>query len=247
MRTGRPDLDAMLKVSSIPADEPVFVVRAQDAAGAVTVEAWASEAAALGAPAAVIEQALRHADAMRAWPVSKVADDGHLTATERAQLTYELERRAWQARDAIDGPEILLAERRGRSEANRQVYAALAADRDVDADAMADRLFASIRWGFRGDADQEAEIRTIVALAWAAGRRAALNPLVGRRTCRACGCWELAACDGGCAWSAEDVCSTCAPFVAPAEPPSPPPAVSASASPPPFAANADAEPARATG
>lgn len=30
-----------------------------------------------------------------------------------------------------------------------------------------------------------------------------------RRTCRACGCWELRACEGGCAWIAADRCSAC--------------------------------------
>lgn len=30
-----------------------------------------------------------------------------------------------------------------------------------------------------------------------------------RRTCRACGCWELGACEGGCSWIAADRCSAC--------------------------------------
>lgn len=30
-----------------------------------------------------------------------------------------------------------------------------------------------------------------------------------RRTCRACGCWELRACEGGCSWLAADRCSAC--------------------------------------
>jgi len=29
------------------------------------------------------------------------------------------------------------------------------------------------------------------------------------RTCRACGCWELQACEGGCAWLSADRCSAC--------------------------------------
>ena len=37
----------------------------------------------------------------------------------------------------------------------------------------------------------------------------ATNTGNGRRTCRICGCWELAACDGGCWWVAEDLCSSC--------------------------------------
>ena len=30
-----------------------------------------------------------------------------------------------------------------------------------------------------------------------------------RRSCRACGCWELRACEGGCSWIAADRCSAC--------------------------------------
>jgi len=29
------------------------------------------------------------------------------------------------------------------------------------------------------------------------------------RSCRLCGCTELAACEGGCFWVAEDLCSAC--------------------------------------
>tara|TARA_R110000764_G_scaffold93727_2_gene177411 strand:- start:26 stop:385 length:360 start_codon:yes stop_codon:yes gene_type:complete len=29
------------------------------------------------------------------------------------------------------------------------------------------------------------------------------------RTCRACGCWELQACEGGCAWASADRCTAC--------------------------------------
>ncbi len=29
------------------------------------------------------------------------------------------------------------------------------------------------------------------------------------RTCRVCGCWELQACDGGCAWATADRCDAC--------------------------------------
>lgn len=29
------------------------------------------------------------------------------------------------------------------------------------------------------------------------------------RTCRACGCWELRACEGGCGWAAADLCTAC--------------------------------------
>ena len=29
------------------------------------------------------------------------------------------------------------------------------------------------------------------------------------RTCRVCGCWELQACEGGCAWATADRCTAC--------------------------------------
>lgn len=31
------------------------------------------------------------------------------------------------------------------------------------------------------------------------------------RICRGCGCWEEAACDGGCEWVEPDLCSRCVP------------------------------------
>lgn len=33
--------------------------------------------------------------------------------------------------------------------------------------------------------------------------------MIARRTCRACGCWELQACEGGCSWISADRCSAC--------------------------------------
>jgi hypothetical protein len=49
----------------------------------------------------------------------------------------------------------------------------------------------------------------MVAEAWLMGVRFACNSIVGRRTCRICGCWEHAACEGGCGWVADDLCSAC--------------------------------------
>ncbi len=48
-----------------------------------------------------------------------------------------------------------------------------------------------------------------VARAYAHGQAVVRNSLAGRRVCRVCGCWELHACEGGCWWVAEDLCSTC--------------------------------------
>jgi len=93
--TGRGDFDRMVKISSVPSDEPVFLIRAQDAVSADAVRAWATLAAEAGAPMAVIEQALQQADRMAAWPVKKIADDKHLADHERKQLAWQLMRRLW--------------------------------------------------------------------------------------------------------------------------------------------------------
>lgn len=49
-----------------------------------------------------------------------------------------------------------------------------------------------------------------VAEAWRLGAAVAAAA-AGRRICRICGCWELEACDGGCWWVADDLCSRCGP------------------------------------
>lgn len=41
-----------------------------------------------------------------------------------------------------------------------------------------------------------------------AGRKRLDKPAV--RTCRACGCTDMRACEGGCWWVAQDLCSACA-------------------------------------
>ena len=117
MKTGRDDLDAMLKVSSIPADEPTFLLRAQDAQAAETVRAWAELQLTAGAPVAVVEQALRQADAMDAWPVKKTPGADHLTEAESKQLAYAYDRRRWNlgSRDVS-----ALAEARGFLRAAQQ-------------------------------------------------------------------------------------------------------------------------------
>ena len=44
--------------------------------------------------------------------------------------------------------------------------------------------------------------------------------MLERRTCRACGCWEMSACEGGCSWLSADRCSACpnAPLTLPVNP-----------------------------
>ncbi|WP_029002802.1 hypothetical protein [Azorhizobium doebereinerae] len=58
----------------IPADEPVFLIRGQDALGAAVVRKRASLAARAGVAGDMVAAALEHADKMEAWPVKKVPD-----------------------------------------------------------------------------------------------------------------------------------------------------------------------------
>lgn len=48
-----------------------------------------------------------------------------------------------------------------------------------------------------------------VVRAFAAGQAVAINRAAERRTCRVCGCWDLHACDDGCAWAGADICTAC--------------------------------------
>lgn len=58
----------------IPADEPVFLIRGQDAAGGDAVRAWASIAEARGSSIDICNIAREHAAKMDAWPKKKIAD-----------------------------------------------------------------------------------------------------------------------------------------------------------------------------
>ncbi len=51
----------------IPMDEPVFLIRGQDAVAPEAVEAWANLAELAGADANIIEAAMRQAREMRRW------------------------------------------------------------------------------------------------------------------------------------------------------------------------------------
>lgn len=53
------------------------------------------------------------------------------------------------------------------------------------------------------------DLQRLLGESWMMGARVALNTAQGRRICRICGCWELEACEGGCAWVAEDLCDAC--------------------------------------
>jgi len=58
----------------IPKDEPVFLIRAQDLAGADTVRYWAIKNRTLGGSAELTKSAIEHAILMDEWPVKKLAD-----------------------------------------------------------------------------------------------------------------------------------------------------------------------------
>lgn len=51
----------------IPADEPVFLIRAKDQVGPDVVERWANFAEHVGASAEIVAKARTHAETMRAW------------------------------------------------------------------------------------------------------------------------------------------------------------------------------------
>lgn len=58
----------------VPRDEPVFLIRGQDAVGADAVRHWVAMASRNGAPQAIISAALEQARRMDAWPKKKTAD-----------------------------------------------------------------------------------------------------------------------------------------------------------------------------
>lgn len=58
----------------IPADEPVFLIRAQDQVGHAAVRAWAHLHRANGGSDVAYDLAMRHADLMECWPKKKPAD-----------------------------------------------------------------------------------------------------------------------------------------------------------------------------
>jgi hypothetical protein len=59
------------------------------------VREWAALALERGVDTAVIEQALRQADRIEAWPVKKVPDASRIPADDAKQLRYAYSRRVW--------------------------------------------------------------------------------------------------------------------------------------------------------
>ncbi len=62
------------KMSEIPKDEPVFLLRAQDELAADVVRFWCRRAYETGVDEKMIELAENHADLMDQWPTKKGAD-----------------------------------------------------------------------------------------------------------------------------------------------------------------------------
>lgn len=114
--TGRQDYDQTVKLSSLQPGEPIFVLRAQDAAAADAVRAWAAIAHGLGAPAEALEMALQQADRMAAWPDKKAPDGPDLAEGSRKQLRNQFARRAWNMRDAAPDISLVMAEQLGRAD-----------------------------------------------------------------------------------------------------------------------------------
>ena len=68
MKHARADYDPIQDPRGlIPEDEPVFLLRAQDAASVDTVQFWASRAESLGASPEIVKLAREHAIKMRVW------------------------------------------------------------------------------------------------------------------------------------------------------------------------------------
>jgi hypothetical protein len=96
-RSGRADYDQMVRIKSIPAEEPTFLLRAKDAVAADAIRCWAALAKAAGTPHAAVEQALKQADRFDGWPTKHAPDADHLTEAQAKQLAYEHSRRNWAA------------------------------------------------------------------------------------------------------------------------------------------------------
>lgn len=102
MQTGRADFDQLVKVRTIPEEEPTFILRGKDAVAADAIRCWAALAHAAGAPEATVEQALQQADRFDAYAVKKLPDADHLSEGQAKQLEYQFSRRAWKSGERVD-------------------------------------------------------------------------------------------------------------------------------------------------
>ena len=165
-RAGHVDYDAMLKISSIPSDEPKFLVRAQDDSSGDTVRAWVELAAARGVPAPVLEQALRQADRMDRWPTKKTPDADHIAPGEAKRLAHAFSRRAWGAHLSDAGVpiaptlSIALAERRGHDAAAGRIRELVRALSEA-LPALEVQIAATARGGAMQSAERHAQLTRI--------------------------------------------------------------------------------------
>lgn len=78
-----------------------------------------------------------------------------------------------------------------------------------DAQLLAHRLLLDMG-GVEVGAIRMEDLAELASRAWVMGATFARNGAIpGRRTCRICGCWEYAACEGGCAWAGPNICTSC--------------------------------------
>lgn len=124
--TGRADYDAMFRFRQLAPGEPSFLIRGRDQLSGPAARAWAALAQAAGVSPAVVESALQQADALDAWADKHLPDVSHLTKDEVLQLTFKLERRAWEARSDSADPRLMLAEERALQQAMGRLRPVLA-------------------------------------------------------------------------------------------------------------------------
>lgn len=72
MKTGRPDYDGGRAL--IPAEEPVFILRAQDRFAEDTIRYYANLVASHHGESTLTQHARQQADAVAAWPTKKDPD-----------------------------------------------------------------------------------------------------------------------------------------------------------------------------
>ena len=75
MKHARKDYDRIQDPAGlIPDDEPVFLIRGQDAAGGAAVYAYAALLEDMGGSPEIVALAKQHAEAMRRWQTHKMPD-----------------------------------------------------------------------------------------------------------------------------------------------------------------------------
>lgn len=62
-----------------------------------------------------------------------------------------------------------------------------------------------------GELADQSDLKFDDVVAAARSLMGAMYAVAEVQACRKCGCWEMEACEGGCWWVEEDLCSACAP------------------------------------